>query len=637
MRSQLTLGAVILCLSAASGADITLTPIGTYTTGIYDQVAAEIVAHDPVSQRLFVSNSANRTVDILSIVDPTRPTLIGTVDVTLYGDEPTSVAFHGGLGAVAVPAAPKTDPGALVLFDRHGTVLSVVPVGALPDSVSFTPDGRSILVANEGEPSDDYTVDPEGSISIVDVSRGGGNVTAQNVRTAGFAPFNRLKTALRALGIRIYGPTVQQVDDDFVITEGGASVAQDIEPEYVAISPDSRTAWATLQENNALAVIDIHSARVTRLIPLGYKLHFLRPNALDASDRDGEINIDTWPVRGMYQPDWVQAFETDGRLYLLTANEGDVREYDTFVEAARVGSLTLGGLLARIPELQDNAKLGRLNCTTSPPSGKLAGAGPEGEDVFRQIHAFGARSFSIWTPQGSQVFDSGSEFERVAARVLGPEAFNSTSTAQPSPDNRSDDKGPEPEAAVVGRVGGRSYAFIGLERAGGIMIYDVTDPTRSRFVDYVNNRDFSVEFDIGACADCEDDCAGDCADECESCKSACEECADCPEGEDCTEACQLCEECGDRFDGCEECSPELCQAVADCAGECSAECMEENCPQSGVEGRDPLDLAPEGLLFIPADESPEGYGPLLVVTNEVSGSTTVYSVVVRAKRRAGGD
>jgi DNA-binding beta-propeller fold protein YncE len=628
MRTTAASLALLLVITArARAGDVSLELLGTYATGLYDQVAAEIGAHDPASQRLFVTNSATNTIDVLDMQDPRSLSLLFSIPLMAFGDGPSSVAFKNGLGAVAVAADPKTDPGKVVFFTQEGVVLSSVVVGALPDSLTFTPDGKRIVVANEGEPNDEYTVDPEGTISIIDVSKGGAAITQANVRTVTFTGFNGQKAELRRKGIRIYGPKVEEVigeggEPETIFTEGGASVAQDIEPEFVAISADSRTAFVTLQENNAFAIVDIHTARVKKIVALGYKLHILPRNGLDASDRDDEIRIKSWPVRGMYLPDAVAAFEVGGRTYLITANEGDTRDWDGFSEEERIGDLTLGGILALIPDLQENENLGRLKVTNSPPDGK--GEDEEGEDVYRRLYSFGGRSFSIWDEDGRLVFDSGEQLERITARLLGAD-FNSDNAEGPTGDGRSDDKGPEPEAVAVGKVGHKLYAFIGLERPGGVVTYDISKPWAPRFVDYINNRDFAVEFNIEDCNACEEDCGDDCVSECEDCKSACKTCEECPEGEDCTEECALCEECTPKYEACPECTPE-CMAIATCTEECTAECIEENCPMAGVEGRDPLDLGPEGVLFIPAGKGPAGFGSLVVVTNEVSGSTTVYRV-----------
>ncbi len=228
---------------------ITISPLGTYATGQLDAGAAEIVAYHAGTQRAFVVNGGDKTLDILDMSDPANPALIGQVDMTQFG-----VAVHGDLVAVAVPAAEKTDLGTVIFLDPEGTLLGQAPVGALPDMLTFTADGTRVVVANEGEPNDDYSVDPEGSVSIIDLAGGVEALSADSVRTAGFGAFNDAELDAR---IRIYGPN--------------ATVAQDLEPEYVAIAADGTTAYVTLQENNTLAVVDLATAEVTALLPLGFK------------------------------------------------------------------------------------------------------------------------------------------------------------------------------------------------------------------------------------------------------------------------------------------------------------------------------------------------------------------------------
>lgn len=894
---------------------ITINPLGTYTTGILGESAAEIVAYHAATQRAFVVNGGDKTLDILDVSDPTAPTLISQIDMTQFGDAATSVDVFGDLLAVAVPAAEKTDPGVVIFVDPDGAVLAQVTVGALPDMLTFTPDGRYVVVANEGEPNDDYTVDPEGSISIIDVSAGVDGLSDANVRTAGFAQFNDAKLDPR---IRIYGPN--------------ATVAQDLEPEYVAVAPDSSTAFVTLQENNALAVVDIANAEVTALLPLGFKnfdaptatlhsyaiddlpvlgvteagqeillggfsglfyegiddsgrhlfvthtdrgpnpepqdvdsdgiaerpfalpdfqpvivrlaldaegnveileqiglkradgtpltglpnlagvpgkayadeepidlfgnpldldplgadlegivraedgtywmvdeyrpaiYHFtpdgvlaaryvpegsnneetgvavgeeaipaiyaqrranrgfeavalrdgilyafiqspidnpdtakdssskastlvrilafdtntketvgeyfyrldgagvdkigdavvmpdgtflvmerddatgssahklvyqididaatnffgydlprgvelqsdrglarlgitpvakrlfvdlgaigyntvdkpeglalidentiavindndfgtgggfdpatgmleensnptpvvlgvvnLASNGLDASDKDGGVNIQHWPVQSMYMPDAIAAYTVNDSLYLVTANEGDARDYDGYSEEKRLADLVLdAAAFPNASELQRAENLGRLRVST-------ASTDANGDGLVDRIAAYGGRSFSIWDAAGNLVFDSGDAIERITAELL-PEGFNS-SGENDSFDSRSDDKGPEPEALTLGEIDGRTYAFVGLERIGGIMVWDITDPRAPVFVQYANNRDFTV------------------ADE----------------------------EAGD--------------------------------------------LAPEGIVFVAAADSPTG-NPMIIVANEFSGTTTLWEIRV---------
>jgi hypothetical protein len=937
----------------ADSPSITLEPIGTAVASslpLPDSSPSEIVAHDPETQRLFVVNANAAKLDVFNISTPTKPKLLNTIDIKPFGSVANSVAIRDGYAAVAVEGVLKTDPGSVV-FIRTSNLKAVaqVTVGSLPDMVTFSPDGRYVITANEGEPSSDYKVDPEGSVSVIDVSRGVKNVRQSDVRTTGFGTFD--KQTLLDAGIRIFGPN--------------ATVAQDIEPEYVSVSADSKTAYVTLQENNAIAVVDLATATVTKLLPLGYKDHnridaeaevysfdpaempaigttlagqelnlggfsglafegidpvtgyynfvshtdrgpnaepnaagrpFLLPDftpevirfqlnpqsgdlaireriklqsapgvpltgisnlqitggngntkyndelpvdllnqplpldplgadlegiafaadgsfwmcdeyrpalyhfasngvmidrlvpagtaaaaglpegtfgrevlpsvlaqrrqnrgfealaidngkiyafaqspvrnpetltnaqltamknvrliefdpatektrqfiyvmdntnlgaapntpadkigdmatfgngeflvlerdddkistdeagkvekkvyrfnlngataitndgligetgktvdqltttemlangirpifkslhvdlattayndvdkveglaiidpwtvaavndndfgvaqitvapdgtftrnytpepvtlgiidvrmqGLDASDQDTKVNIRPWPVKGMYLPDGIASFKVDGQEYLITANEGDAREYifqneagqnvNAFVEALRVssGSVVLDSALFPNAALLKRAEnLGRLNITST------LGRNPE-NGRYKELYAFGTRSFSIWKPDGTQVFDSGEELERITSGT--PNSVFNASNSNNTFDNRSDDKGPEPEAVVTGTVFGRQYAFIGLERIGGIMVYDLTNPTAPKFVEYVNNRDFSVVI--------------------------------------------------------------------------------------GDDLRVAGDLGPEGLILIDASKSPNGK-PLLVVANEISGTTTIYEI-----------
>jgi hypothetical protein len=509
---------------------IELELLGRHESGIFNQSAAEIVTYDAGSQRLFVTNGAADVdpqtegrggIDVLDIHDPQHPTLQMTIDTTPFGDVPTSADTRGGLLAVAVRQDDTvTDNGHVALFDIRESVprlLGTVQVGAYPDNVVFTPDGTKILVANEGQPNDQYTVDPEGSVSIIDVAGIlDGSVTQAVVMTATFETFNGQEQQLRQSGVRIFGP--------------GATVAQDLEPEYIAVDPTSQYAWVTLQENNAIAKLDIESGHFEWVRGLGYKDHSLAGNGLDASDKDGGIHIATQPVKGMYQPDGIATFMVGDEVYLVTANEGDDRQYSSFQEATKVKDVSLSGaLLAEHPNLQQKSELGKLRVTAQPPTGKQG-------NVMSQLYAFGGRSFSIWSADGEQIYDSGDDFEQITADVL-PDYFNGKDDDNNSPDGRSDQQGPEPEAVVVGTIGSRSYAFIGLERIGGVMVYDVTDPADATFVTYVNSRDFYGQ------------------------------------------------------------------------------------PENGTAG----DLSPEGLKFISADKSPNGK-PLLVVANEVSGTTTILQI-----------
>ncbi|MEM1044009.1 MAG: choice-of-anchor I family protein [Bacteroidota bacterium] len=518
--SRLLRLALLLCLAApvAAQPSLTLDLLGTFATGIFDDGAAEIVDYDPVTQRLFFVNAADTEVVALDVSDPAVPVEAFRVDASAFGGGANSVAVKNGLVALAVEADVAQDPGQVVFFDTDGGFLGAVGVGALPDGLAFSASGRYVVVANEGEPSDDYLADPEGSVSVIDLQNGVGGAVVANATFEAFNEGGPRFGEVEAAGLRIFGP--------------GASVAQDLEPEFVTVEGDE-TAFVSLQENNGLAEIDLATASVTALYGLGTKNHNLPENALDASNRDDGVNIQSWPVVGYYLPDAVASYQVGGQTYLVTANEGDARDYDAFSEEERVGDLALDP--AAFPDaatLQLDENLGRLKITTT--AGDV-----DGDGDFDRLFAYGARSFSIFQPSASGldlVFDSGDDFEQITAAAF-PDDFNATNDENGSFDDRSDDKGPEPEGVAIGEMNGRAYAFIGLERIGGVVTYDVTDPEAPMFMDYTNNRDF----------------AGD--------------------------------------------------------------------AEAGTAG----DLGPEGLRFISATDSPTGQ-PLLVVSNEVSGTVSIFGL-----------
>lgn len=542
---------------------LSLSPLSTWSDpgAKFDSGAAEIVAYDKRTRRIFVVNAQAQTVDVLNAADPKNPVRVATIAVGAIRaglGAANSVAVRDGLVAVAVEAVPKTDPGLIAFYDAATLQLvTTVPTGALPDAVTFSNNGHFVITSNEGEPSE--TVDPVGSVTIVDVRRGRGGRRDFRACTAGFEAFNDRREELVAAGV--------------IIDPKAASVAQDLEPEFaVAVG---NTAYVTLQENNAIAIVQLQQCRVSRIVPLGFKDHGAAGNGLDTSDRDGPSNggaigIRTRPnVFGIYQPDGIAAWEgRRGDTYLIIANEGDVRDS---VGAARP---TTGVRVSTLPldptafpdPAKTNAELGRLNVNAALGCRRLADGQPDLDATgkcraYDRLFAYGARSFSILDERGNMIFDSGDLIERtiadlVASGALAPQAHNAnhTNNAAATFDTRSDDKGPEPEGVVVGRVEGRTYAFIGLERVGGVMMFDVSNPRAPRFAGYVNRRDFGKP---------------------------------------------------------------VCTAVNP-DGACSNATPN---PEAG-------DLGPEGLAFIDEDDSPNGR-PLLVVGNEVSGTTTIFEIRVK--------
>lgn len=862
----------------------------TASPAAFDAGAAEVVAYDPLTKHAVISNAPANKITFVNLTNPASPVFVRDVLLGAYNGYVNSLAIRNGLVAVALEdGTSKANPGKVLFFDNAGGFRSSVTVGALPDMVTFTPDGQRVVVCNEGEPLNNYTADPEGSVSIITVT----NPASPTVQTVSFTSLNGKQDSLRHMGIRIYGRN--------------ASVAQDLEPEYAAITADGRTAYVTLQENNALAIIDIATATLTRVVALGFKdysrglpqatvyewsdrpdlgvtaagqtiklggfsglwfegfgatsnkLRFLthpdrgpnaepvslrgqnrrpfalpnyqaevvrfefdrttgafsildrvklwrqdgitpisgrpnlqaagqgiaytdeigvdlngndipndafggdlegisvdalgnwwmideyrpaiyhfapngvlinryvasgtaasvgavagtygvetlpavyaqrrnnrgfeacaiegdilyafiqspidnpdvandassrasafcrilafntvtktvvgeylypmherfagadkigdavsigngkfmvlerddatgirarkyvfeidlkgatnifatpptlplgrtiesltfaectqygikpvhkkkavylpgvgygdvdkveglaridantfavindndfgvggsvlptppngtitvnpnakvllgiitfdRPNGLDGSDRDNlagsgaAINIRNWPVYGMYQPDAMQAITVGGETFLVTANEGDAREWGDFVEETRVSSSSLildPAFSAAWPSLKTNQQIGRLNVVNN--LGDL-----DGDGDFDELYTLGGRSFTVWNADGNLVWDSGNEFETRTA-ALFPNNFNAGHTTN-AMDDRSDNKGPEPEAITVGMINDSLYAFIGCERIGHTFMYNLSNPRAPKFSDYINSRNFSV-------------------------------------------------------------------------------------------------------------------------------------------------
>lgn len=492
-QKKLSILALLLsCIGFISetNAQVNLQFLGRFSTGFYDKAAAEISAYDPGTKRLFVANSADTSIKIVNLSNPANPVLISSISLKPYGIDLNSVACRNGLVATCViDSAGKTVNGKVVFFNTSGTFLKQVTVGANPDMITFSKDGKRAVVANEGEPLDYRLIDPLGSISIIDLSGGIANLSQSNVATAGFASFNGTNLDFR---IKITGRVLDSLGNFL----RNSTVAEDLEPEYVTISDDGNMAWVTCQENNCIAEVNLNTATVTKLIPLGFKnysltLFSVNENKMDASDQGGSVNSTNWPVFGMYQPDAISSFQKGTTTFLVTANEGDVRadwgtansEEVRFGNASYVLDTNKFGGSAAVAALKANTALGRLTV-----SNKYGDFNNDGR--FDSIFCFGGRSFSIWNAStGALVFDSKDEIEKITLATY-PANFNASSTNN-TLKNRSDDKGPEPEAITVGVIGDSTYAFIGLERIGGIMVYNITNPATAYFVQYINTRNFA--------------------------------------------------------------------------------------------------------------------------------------------------
>jgi hypothetical protein len=450
--------------------ELFLDVLGSFSNGSNATNSAEIVVHDPSTQRLYIANSIGAKLDIVNFSNPAAPVLINSIPVTPYGNI-NSVAVNDSIVALAIENSTNPqDSGRIVFLDYNGTFISQVKTAAMPDMIMFNHAGTRVLAACEGEPNNAYTSDPEGAVAVVNITGNLAAITQSAVTHITFTSFNGQEAALRAQGIRIYGP--------------GSTAAQDFEPEYITISEDDQTAWVTLQENNAVAVLNLQTNTVSQLLPLGYKNHNVIGNGMDASDQSAGVNLSLFPVKGMYLPDAISRFKIGTQDYLITANEGDARAYSGFNEESRISGLTLDA--TAFPQgalMKSNTFMGRLNATN-----RLGDTDNDGD--IDEIYVYGSRSFSIWNATtGAQVFDSGDQLERITSThpVFGA-MFNASNSTSAAAKNRSDDKGPEPEGTTTAVINGETYAFVALERIGGVMMYNITNPAAPVYVGYYNNR-----------------------------------------------------------------------------------------------------------------------------------------------------
>ena len=512
----------------ASFSSLTLELIGTYVSGnAFDTSSAEIVSYDKTTDRLYVVNAQDKSVDVLTFDAQGKPIKNSTINLQTAATDAgiiigaaNSVVAKNGLVAVAIEHSTKQDNGIIALYKSSDlSLINTFAAGALPDMVTMTDDGHYIIAANEGEPSGDYSNDPEGSVTLINISAGHTDEKAV-VTQINFNGFDAGQTRHAELqNVRLPAPH-------------GASVSQDLEPEYIAITANNKAVVA-LQENNAFAVIDITTASVDSIKGLGVKSWASVADGgqgyeLDVTNKDELLSYASYPqLVGYYMPDSLASFSVGGQDFVLSANEGDGREYiyqttqetcDNADHAWDGNEYQVGGededATKYVNEIEDcisytdEARGKDLNVHADHPLMNEAVYGEDGTienkntlgrikvvadqtDVAanEHVYTYGARSFSIWDMNGEQVFDSGDELSKKANTTSH---FNTSNDNQDN-DDRSDDKGIEPEAIEVAQILDKHVAFIGLERQGGIAVYDVTTPSAATFLTYVNNRDFTAD------------------------------------------------------------------------------------------------------------------------------------------------
>ena len=471
-------------------AALNLTQIARYSAGQYnvDGGVMEIVAYNQATEWAYAINgqsgklaaiplaglTAGAHVEELTGTEIDVKALVEAEDGTFQYGDMTSVAISPDSTtlAAALQAQGSNDAGRVALFtceeDGSLTLEALVETGAQPDMVTFAGDGV-VLTADEGEPREGYgedIADPKGSVTVVDVE-------SQESTVVDFTAFDSQRDQLAEAGI---------------VLKKGSTPSVDLEPEYIAVSGGK--AYVTLQENNAIAVLDIDSQTFDGVYSAGFEDH--STTAIDLDKKDDAYAPQTYEsLLGIRMPDGIAAFTVEGTTYLVTANEGDAREWGDEDH----GTFYLS---------EDERDFGEEDVTS--PTGGITGEGSglEGKVVFfktedfdgldpEKDYVFGGRSFTVFqaTENGlEEVFTSGDDFEALTAQYV-PDYFNS-SNDNAVLDDRSGKKGPEAESVTVGTVDGKTYAFVALERTGGVMVYDVTDPEAITFVNYVNTRDFGT-------------------------------------------------------------------------------------------------------------------------------------------------
>ena len=457
-----------------NGKAVDMVKIGGYDTGYSnkDGGVAEIISYDKVKNQAWVVNGTTGKLDILDMQDVTNglsqkmpaksldiPAIIKKAAPDFHYGDMTSVAVNSekGIVAVALQDADYNKHGYAAILTTDGELLTMVEAGCQPDMITFTPDGTKILVANEGEPRKGFgegIVDPAGSVTVITVDAA--DVKNSTAVTIGFDAFDSQRETLIANGIMMVKDNLPSAD---------------FEPEYITAT--DKKAYIALQESNAIAVLDLETKEYRGVYSLGYKDLSAEKDALDLVE-DGVYEAKTYDAVSAYMPDGVAVYETNGKTYILTANEGDAREWGDYCNEIKATVAATDGTEAKKVRVIDAEVTDGL---------------PEGKAVM-----YGARSFSIYRVDAdglTQVFDSGNDFEEKTAAYF-PAYFN-VSNDDNAYDSRSPKKGPEPENVTVGKVGDKVYAFVGLERIGGMMVYDITNPEKATFCNYINTRDFSED------------------------------------------------------------------------------------------------------------------------------------------------
>lgn len=491
MKSLITIGIFLIAAISSYSSQITMEKIGHFQGApIGNGGPIDIV--DYYDNTLFVANGTNTveqkpSLDIVKIDGLKNKEkdfkLTKRINVQKFLDKNEEVSDltcikvspDGKYLAISVALNPITEKGYVVITDLEGEYIAHYKVGALPDNLAITPDSKKIIVANEGEPGEKLSVDPEGSVSIIDLTEGLKKGIVTDVKIDELLIKGELKDSLNEyIKASPHKPTYSQA----------------LEPEYVTIDEMGKFAYITFQEDSAIGKLDIENKKFLWIESMGTKDHSKEENSFVIGKNSSKFV--TANVLGMYQPDGIKVINQNGETYLITANEGDARDYgkEYFVEDNySIGKLLELGKKINVPVTEDMKNLKVSN---------FRGLNEKGE--YDKLYSFGGRSFSIFkveTDGIKLIFDSGNQLEKITQKYL-PEYFNSSNT-NVKPYSRNNSKGPEPEDVEIGVIDGKTYVFIGLERIGGIVTYDITNIENPEFAGYFSGRDYSedIKGDVG--------------------------------------------------------------------------------------------------------------------------------------------
>mmetsp|Transcript_87956 Transcript_87956/g.249112 ORF Transcript_87956/g.249112 Transcript_87956/m.249112 type:complete len:698 (-) Transcript_87956:318-2411(-) len=524
-------------------------PYGTSASDLaYGMGAAEQMAYDPANKYAYTL-SEQGVVHVIDYDDASSPQVLSSYVVDLDGSTLTDVEVCGQMLFVGVVASTKTDNGMVKVYSTvlrsspaAPALLQSVTVGPLPDMLLASPDCTILAVANEGEGSDSSgtLVDPEGSVSLVDLS----DFSVSTVSLSTGATDAELEASGVHLPLSLnameyfddYGAA--SADLNWTSARAAYTPATQLEPEYLAWSSDGSKLYVNLQENSALATVLVADGvgTVDSIEAYGLK-DWSSSGGTEGIDtvEDGACTLEFKPgFKTMRMPDAIAIAEVDGTPYIFTADEGDDKEYDNFEEKQKFKDVLEDGATfsSDFPGFNASGSQGMADAFTNFGDTKMRiTIGSAGVDystpsapTFKGAVGFGGRGISIYDVSGaiSRVWDSGSSFEKEqcaaypwAHNAIQDEEFSSvwgvlynssdddmrelldemndpdeagcdddgSGQAGACPlgqtvDERSLKDGAGPEAIVLGVACGRLLAVTATEKQGTAFVYDVTDPTQ---------------------------------------------------------------------------------------------------------------------------------------------------------------